>query len=85
MRTRFTDTFKDWEIDNRRAIYNKYSLNISDGFLSFSDVTERYLDNPCTELFLYGFNFIERYLLWKELKREIRKRAMAKVELMQSK
>lgn len=69
--------FKEWEFNKHRISYNKneYCLWVSGGFAFFEDY-----DDDCEKLFLIGTSFFLRWAIWKEYKKELRRRTIKAIE-----
>lgn len=66
--SKFDGFFKDWVISDYEAVHRDgRKLWVANGFLFLKSESHR-------KTTLIGFSLIDRYKLWRELKREVRKR-----------
>ena len=77
---KFKGFFKDFEIDEHHAWNSdkKILIWISSGFSFLKDYNAYFYSKvkfEKTAVFIDGLSFIDKYLLWKEFKKERKKRA----------
>lgn len=68
-KSKYDGIFSDWEIGYSRLYKDKYCLLIGCGFLSFGD--DMYESRTA---FLYGLSIWDKWLLWREFRREMKRR-----------
>ena len=64
--------FAEWHFGPYRVTRGPFCLWVANGFLSFGD-------NDHGAPFLRGYGVWTRWLIWREFKREVRRRAAAQV------
>lgn len=69
--------FSTWKINGYRAENENHCLWICNGFIFFRDC-DSFGNNP--KPFLMHLSWFQRYRLWRELKREMRRRSFESIK-----
>ena len=74
-KSKYHGIFSDWELKYSAIYKGKHCLMVGYGFLSFDD--DLYQSRVA---FLRGLSLWDRWLLWREWKREMKRRLMKHVD-----